>query len=299
MNAIEPAGPTCWICACGGASLKRRGVNAANLKPDDFRITDAGYGMTGDIYECSHCGFLFCPGMGDVLGMYQQMDDPEYEATREERALQAHKLLASVSKFKSAGALLDVGAGSGIMVQAALERGYTAVGVEPSTQLVEQARAHDIPVLPGTLDDQQFPSRFDVVALVDVIEHVEQPLHLLRQAAANLAPDGVCVVISPDVDSLCARLLGKRWWHYRIAHISYFNRKTLTHAVQEAGLEVVAVSRPGWYFPASYLFSRVMQYLPAFMRVRPPRFLDRFTVPLNLFDSLMLVCRHRGEQPRV
>lgn len=291
MNTGKTNAVQCWVCSSDKLTLKRKGVSAISLKPDDFRITDSAYGVTGDIYECGDCGFLFCPGMGDVLSMYRQMDDPEYEATREERALQAEKLLNSVQRFKPRGQFLDVGAGSGIMVQAALQRGFQATGVEPSAELVKIAETRGIPVLPGILQDHQLHRQFDVVSLVDVIEHVEQPVDLLRQSAATLAAGGICLVISPDVNSLCARLLGRRWWHYRIAHISYFNRKTLTRVVQQAGLEVIQVSRPGWYFPASYLFQRCMQYLPAFLRFRPPAFLDRITVPLNLYDSLMMVCR--------
>jgi hypothetical protein len=37
-----------------------------------------------------------------------------------------------------------------------------------------------------------------------------------------------------------------------------------------------------------------MQYLPGFLRMKAPRFLDRITVPLNLFDSLLVICRKQA-----
>lgn len=296
MNTAGANEHACWVCGGTDTELKRKGIGGEGVVPEHFRITDAAYGVTGDIYLCRNCGFQFCPGLQDVLAMYQQMDDPLYEDTRHERTLQAEKLLDYLQGFQPDGSLLDVGAGSGILVEAALTRGYGAVGVEPCEDLVNIAIERGLPVLPGVLSDQSLEQTFDTVTLVDVIEHVENPSGLLREARESLSPDGVCLVISPDVNSLCARLLGKRWWHYRIAHISYFNRATLTRLLQDAGLELVAVTRPGWYFPADYLFDRCMQYLPAFMRFRAPAFLRRITVPLNLFDSLMMVCRPQSGQ---
>lgn len=291
MSSGASTSHRCRVCGCDDVRLKRKGVDNNEVRPEDFRITDAGYGVTGDIYQCADCHFQFCPDLSNVLAMYQQMDDPQYEATREERALQARKILDSVNRHNPGMRLLDVGAGSGILVEEALARGYQAVGVEPSEDLVEIAAGRNLPVLPGVLGQQAFEQRFDVVTLVDVIEHVEDPAQLVREAVRVLDDSGLCLVISPDVNSLCARILGRRWWHYRIAHISYFSRQTLTRLLHDAGLQVVAIERPGWYFPANYLFDRCMQYLPKFMRFRAPAFLQGFTVPLNLFDSLLLTCR--------
>lgn len=282
---------TCWVCASTAVTLKRRGQAGQALGPEQFRITDADYGITGDIYQCRSCGFLFCPRVQDVLRHYQAMDDPQYEQTRPERTLQAAQLLKYLCIHKPGGSLLDVGAGSGIFVEVAASHGFEAVGVEPSGHLAGIAREHDLPVLQGVLSEQSFDHGFDVVSLVDVIEHVEQPGEFLREAAGAMNPDGICMLVTPDVGSLCARLMGARWWHYRIAHISYFNVKTLTALLTSAGLEIVELRRPGWYFPASYLFERCMQYLPRFLRIKAPGFLDRITVPLNLFDSLLVICR--------
>jgi hypothetical protein len=87
--------------------------------------------------------------------------------------------------------------------------------------------------------------------------------------------------------------MGQRWWHYRLAHIGYFNVTTLRRLLEDSGFDIIAIHRPSWYFPASYLVQRLMQYLPAFMRASPPAWLDRITIPLNLFDSLLVICRKR------
>ena len=84
--------------------------------------------------------------------------------------------------------------------------------------------------------------------------------------------------------------MGRHWWHYRIAHIGYFNRATLQIALSRAGFEVIELNRPCWYFPASYLMVRALSYLPRVLRPPVPEFLDRIILPLNLYDSYMALC---------
>src|SRR6266852_67536 len=48
-------------------------------------------------------------------------------------------------------------------------------------------------------------ARFDLVVTVEVIEHVESPIGFLRNIGQLLAPGGVAVITTPNVDSLPAR----------------------------------------------------------------------------------------------
>ncbi|MEM1113480.1 MAG: class I SAM-dependent methyltransferase [Pseudomonadota bacterium] len=283
----------CWACDSLNTSLLREGVDEAALVAADFRITDANYGSTGDIYQCADCGLRFCPTLGEVLHQYEAMDDPEYEATREQRLVQARNILKHFAPGENPR-LLDVGAGSGILVEAAGLAGFDAKGVEPSHNLADIAVSRGLPVLRGTLDDHSFDQPFGLVCLIDVLEHVTDPLALVGGLAEVMDDRSRAVIITPDVSSLLAKVLGRHWWHYRIAHVSYFDRKSAEVLLSRAGLEIESVNRPGWCLPADYLFNRVMSYLPAALRVNPPSFLGRINIPLNLGDSLMLVCRKQS-----
>lgn len=232
--------------------------------------------------------------MDDVLSFYEDMDDDGYENTRAERALQARRLIGTIAGHKPAGRLLDVGAGSGILIEEALNAGFEPEGVEPSSALQARAVGLDLPVYRGVLPHSSANGPYDVVTVVDVIEHVDDPVGLMRNVAGVMADDGICLVVTPDVNSVAARLMGSSWWHYRIAHIGYFDRETLTKCMAAAGLEVVELKRPSWYFPLSYLAVRAFSYLPRWARLPVPRVLDRIVVPLNLFDSMLVICRKTG-----
>ena len=287
MSAPEP----CWLCGSPHLSLVRRGNLPATIDADAFRITDAGYGRTGDLYDCEACGFRQVRGIDDVLAHYGAMDDPTYEATRAPRALQARRLLGALQRHRRGGRLLDIGAGSGILVEAARAMGFAAEGVEPSRALQAVAARHGLPVHLGVLPHPDLTGPFDSATVIDVIEHVPDPVGLMRGVRDMLLPGGHCMVVTPDLGSIAARTLGARWWHYRIAHIGYFDRAALTKALERAGFEVLEATRPTWYLPASYLAERALTYLPGGRAMRAPAFLGGITVPLNLFDSLLFVCR--------
>jgi len=281
----------CWLCESTNTHLFRAGNIKGRIEASNFRITDADYGVTADLYRCAACGFLFCPTVEDVTTHYENMEDAQYEATRSERALQARKILQYVQKFRATGALLDVGAGSGILVEQAIGLSFDAIGIEPSAALHDTAKALGLPMIHGILPQTSLQNRFDVVTLIDVIEHVDNPRAVMREIANCMKQDAICVVITPDVNSWAARSMREKWWHYRLAHISYFTSETLQQLMATADLEIVAVHRPGWYFPAGYLAERLMRYLPKGLQVRIPAWLNNITIPLNLFDSLMIVCR--------
>jgi len=287
----------CWLCG----EVKLTCVKAADVPSTvdaaAFRVTDANYGQCAAVYQCAACGFRQCSDFSDVLSFYQSMDDPGYEASRAPRALQAERLLQSVSRHRPGGRLLDIGAGSGILVEVATRLGYRAEGIEPSEWMVRSAAAHGLKIQAGILPHEEITGPYDVVTLVDVIEHVSDPVELLVQAGTVLASDGIGLVITPDVASVATRVMGKHWWHYRMAHICYFERQTLLASLRHAGLEPIAIFRPSWYFTADYLIQRLGAYLPLVRKMRLP-ILERMVVPLNLFDSLGIVFRHASSKRR-
>jgi 2-polyprenyl-3-methyl-5-hydroxy-6-metoxy-1,4-benzoquinol methylase len=291
----------CPVCSSTDTAEQRPSTLDGALTADHLRITDDTYGRTARLLECAGCRFVFADPseVASVVDRYAEVVDPGYEATAVQRRRQMDALLAEVCDHTpGAATLLDVGAGIGLMVEAATARGLDAAGVEPGAWSVATAERRGVTgVHEGVLPHVALTGRtFDVVTVIDVIEHVDDPVGLLRDAAHHLAPGGVVAVVTPDVGSVAARALGRRWWHYRPAHIGYFDRSSLERAAVEAGLHVVARSRARWWFPVGYLAERVTGYLrflgPVHRRLDGGRLYDR-TVRLNLFDSWLVLLEAR------
>jgi 2-polyprenyl-3-methyl-5-hydroxy-6-metoxy-1,4-benzoquinol methylase len=276
------------------------------LVPDDLQITDRRYGVTLSLWACRACGFIFAHDdeVQELLSLYARFADPGYEESQETRALQMGWLLRTAQAVHpTAVSVLDIGAGMGLLVAAAQRMGLQAVGVEPSQALVERARAvHAVALRHGVFPHASLTGHtFDLIFLVDVLEHVSAPVALLRDCAAALNPGGFVVVVTPDVGSVAATLLGQRWWHFRLAHVGYFNQRSLTRASQAAGLAIVQQQRARWFFPVGYLAERLAVYLPLgglnrWARRGPRRrwLYDR-VVPLNLHDSFVVCLQRPGD----
>lgn len=297
--------PHCPICGSADTRPWRGGAIASDVSAEDLRITDARYGLTLPLARCRPCGFGFADS-ADVArldALYAALDDPGYEETQSPRLLQMEWLARTMRRHHpSAKTALDVGAATGLLVAAARREGFDAIGIEPSRALSQTARERNhVPVLTGILPHPELAGRhFDVVFLVDVIEHVEAPLEMLRHCAELLAPGGLMLIVTPDVASVAARALGRRWWHFRIAHVGYFDRRSLGVALQRAGLRAERWMRARWFFDVAYLASRLESYLPIgwfnrFARQVPGlRNIYRSVIPLNLFDSYAVLVRRAG-----
>ena len=160
--------------------------------------------------------------------------------------------------------LCDVGCAAGFLLEAAAERGWDVAGVELSRQAADFAneRLGDV-VRQGTVEEVRFESEsFDAVAMLDVVEHVADPLGLLREAARILKPGGVLLLSAPNVRSLSARLTGRRWFHFKRDHVVLFSGPTLLRAIEGAGLECFCLQRNGKMVSLNYLFARLKTYVP-------------------------------------
>lgn len=279
----------CWVCEGSQCFLyKPSNLNTA-VTSRDFVITDTNYGVTGELIKCSNCGFIQCTNLTDVLNFYEDLEDPSYEATRKGRALQAEKMMLDILKHAKGKRLLDIGAGSGILVEEARKRGVDAVGIEPSRWLWQKARDLDLPVTLGIFPHAEVKGPFDVITLIDVIEHVNNPVGLLKDAANALSPEGILVISTPDIGSIVAKILGNKWWHLRVAHIGYFTAKNLKLAAEKVGLRPVHEGSAKWYFAGDYVIERVNGYLPKFARLPKLKFLKKITIPFNLGDSAFII----------
>ena len=299
MNELLPATkPDCWICGSIRTALwKKRGIERP-LIPEDLQITDHRYGVTLSLRKCGDCGFIFADDaeLTELTALYERLDDPEYATTQDTRLLQMQWLLGKMLESRpDARTLLDVGAGAGLLVAEARRLGLEAIGIEPSCSLVETAaRVNGVEIIQGVFPQAKVAEqKFDVISLVDVIEHVAKPVELLRQCREALRPEGIIVLVTPDVGSLLATVLGRRWWHFRLAHVGYFDRRSLTRATESSGLTPLRWFRAKWFFRVRYLAERTAEYLPVDWLNRLSRrvpVLDGLyqrVIPLNLRDSLV------------
>jgi SAM-dependent methyltransferase len=234
--------------------------------------------------------------------VYERLQDKAYEDGLDNRALQVRMLLDLGRRANpSARTLVEIGSGIGLLVHEARNAGLDATGIEPSRSLVAaSARLLGVQLIQGTFPHPALVGKeFDLVFVVDVIEHVSDPVGLLSACHRAMSENGVLVVVTPDLGSLAARLLGRRWWHFRLAHVGYFDESTMRKAAERASLEIIERRRALWFFPIRYVASRLERYLPVgpinrlLLSTQAGERLYRKVIGVNPHDSWVFLLRKR------
>jgi len=153
------------------------------------------------------------------------------------------QLLRSFERYRETGRFYDVGCGGGFLVEVAAEHGWQAEGLEVSSSAVEFGRARGLSLQRGTLGEVQ-PEQgvHDLVMMMEVIEHVREPVTLLRQVAALLRPGGALYLTTPNWGSLTRRFVGEDWAPIGRDHLLYFTPSLLRKALVSAGLLPIRVT---------------------------------------------------------
>jgi SAM-dependent methyltransferase len=274
-------------------------VNGRPADPEHYHCTTLSYGEHYRIVQCKHCGLVYTDPrrpLAAIMRDYEAVVDPRYLAEREGRVLTFRRNIRPLEEMIPAHnghRLLDVGAHAGVFVEVAQERGWDAVGVEPSQWAVEQGRGRGLNMVQGTLRDAEFDSdSFDVVTMWDVVEHLADPLGDFREVARILKPGGILCAHTIHIDSAFARLMGKRWPWLVEMHLFFFTPKTLGALAKRAGLRVESWRVQGRYLHLGYLLSRLSGWYEPLGRfaeglVQRLR-IDQWVVPVNFGDLFTL-----------
>jgi SAM-dependent methyltransferase len=293
MREAESPLRTLTACpACAGADIRayQKGTFSGRLTQDEVKITDSQYGKTWDLSVCGACGHIFanpCPTAEYLASLYGRVEDPLYEEEAAGRSRNFLRLLRRLERLvPEKGALFDVGAATGILLDLARRRGWEPAGIEPSSWAVKAAEKYGLRLIQGSFETAPLPKdTYAAVTMVDFIEHTPLPFEAVRKAQAILRPAGVLVMVTPDINSRAARLAGSRWWHLRPAHVAFFSRSSIDALLRRAGLSFVAERRYAWTFSAHYLLSRKPALAARMKTLGPTSFLKRIPIKLALGDS--------------
>jgi SAM-dependent methyltransferase len=168
----------------------------------------------GGLWRCDSCQSMFRhPVLPNsvYLRMYEEGAEDEWAADAGRQDLEAiRRLIAEKARPKG---VLDVGCGDGQFLST-LPADLPKYGIEPSVAASAAARKRGISILAPTLHELAASRTFDVITIIDVIEHVDDPKTLLDAALPHLAPDGILIIATGDpCNVLWRRIFRSRFWY--------------------------------------------------------------------------------------
>jgi 2-polyprenyl-3-methyl-5-hydroxy-6-metoxy-1,4-benzoquinol methylase len=142
------------------------------------------------------------------------------------------------------GRLLDIGCGDGELLERLRDLGWQVEGVDSDERAVRAARVRGLEVHVGTLESQGYSgASFDAVTMSHVIEHLHNPVGLVRECRRVLKPGGYLVIVTPNMNSLGYRLFGKAWRGLEPPrHLQLFTPRLLRRLAAQAGFQKIEVS---------------------------------------------------------
>lgn len=144
-------------------------------------------------------------------------------------------------------AALDVGSATGVFLRRLRSAGWEVWGIEPGTDAA-QASISGLGLDPDrvrtmTVEEVEFPpATFDLITMSHVLEHLPDPLAVLREVGSWLKPAGLLKLWCPNYDSLERRIFGRYWLGLDLPrHLYHFTPKTLTSLLGAAGLHPLEI----------------------------------------------------------
>lgn len=246
-NGLELAHVAC--CICGAEDCVPIGIG------EDFE-----YRTSPDTFiamRCRQCGLVYLdprPTPTELPRIYP----PNYHAFdfsaerfgfvyRVRRALEGRRALQWCRGLPEDARILDVGCGDGFHLRLLRDfgrPGWVIEGVDASVRAVDAARHANLVVHHGTVEQLDLPpASYDLVLLIATIEHVDDPLGVLRAVRRLLRPGGRVVIVTDNTATLDFAMFGGRHWggYHFPRHFNLFNRATLQQLGEMADLEVDSV----------------------------------------------------------
>lgn len=288
----------CPVCSSPALRPYKKGTfSVGRLCPDQIKITDSQYGEVWNLSFCRDCGHIFAdpsPSPDYLLSLYSLVEDPLYEEEAAGRSKNFLRILSFLEKIApKKGPLFDVGAATGILLDLARRRGWQPDGIEPSSWAVRVAEEkYNLPLKQGYFETTPLRENYyRAVTMIDFIEHTPLPNEAIKKAYEILRPSGLLALVTPDIHSLTAKIAGRKWWHLRPAHLSFFSRSSLTTLLGRAGFSIFHERKYAWTFSAHYLLSR-KPFLSVFSE-NPflASFLKKIPLKLALGDSYEIYAR--------
>ena len=156
------------------------------------------------------------------------------------------KIISNIGKDKK---VLDVGCSEGLLSKRMNQNNCTIVGIELDTEAALKAESFCEEVIIGDVESvtlkPEYLNYFDVIVFADILEHLKDPLDVLKTFKNYLKDDGYIIISVPNIANWRIRLqllLGNfEYNEYGIldsGHLRFFNKKGALKLVNDAGFEI-------------------------------------------------------------
>ena len=230
--------------SCGSADLRFLGPSSFISWSECEEVADLRE-LSGGLYRCSVCDLIFRWPRPGALALDRAYRRIPVTSWAHEDPPHWRRMADLIRIHVRNSKVLDIGCFRGDFL-ASLGKRYDRYGIEPNAAAAEVAATRGIKMIGRDLDDDliSYNGEFGAVILMDVLEHVPDPLAVLAKVRRLLAPGGILVILTGDSCYWVSRLSLPFYWYmgYPI-HLVYLGRRFLRWAAAKQLYKIVYRSR--------------------------------------------------------
>jgi len=229
------------------------------LKSDELILTghDRLHGIPGEftVYRCKTCGLERTTPRPtqETIKVYYPADYAPYQTQVNSELKKSSRIKVWLRKVLglnvrelppiAPGRMLEVGCSSGAYMELARSAGWHVEGIEFSDEAADVARSKGFNVQSGSLEHAKAPDQvFDVITAWMVLEHLHEPIGVLKKIREWVRPEGYLVASIPNTESLAKLLFREYCYDLHLPnHLFHFSPKTLRLLLSNAGWELERV----------------------------------------------------------
>lgn len=195
-----------------------------------------------EIFECENCQLASLNQNKIINSDYDHLYNFEaYKKQEGQIRERLNKLLSYITKSKNKGKVLEIGSGYGLLSSILYDKGdYEIQVLEPE---LEPYYLKNKQIIHHKLDIDRYlhgsKESFDLIIMMDVIEHFEDPFLILSRLTKLLNKDGIMVIQTPNYKSLMQQTVKKWSWWMVEDHKWFFSTKSLIKTLDMAKLKAV------------------------------------------------------------
>jgi 2-polyprenyl-3-methyl-5-hydroxy-6-metoxy-1,4-benzoquinol methylase len=176
-------------------------------------------------------------------------------------------VLSKLGSIKAESEILEIGGGEGHLVRAILERHadvkVTLVEPQADAALYPSDRVSVQPMLVESWMSEAVSKKYDIIVAMDLIEHLRQPLSVMKELIAQrLKPGGRILVTTPNAGSILKKIMGSYWPHYKVEHLTYPTKQSLSILARDASLDIVELNSLAKPLEVDYLITVLRHFGP-------------------------------------
>jgi 2-polyprenyl-3-methyl-5-hydroxy-6-metoxy-1,4-benzoquinol methylase len=258
------------------------------------------------VFKCNACGLLYLSrSLRQTFSSQRwysdcrEITDKKIKGFVKDMQLPYLKQLKKLERFTAGRQILDFGSGLGIFLYVAKNSGWLVGGFDVSKDAALLAKKNFDIEYSATLSEFS-PGYFDVLRISQVLEHIDNPLSVLKELKNLIKPKGVLAVMVPNSDSLLTGFINtfRRLFFrkprfsgplYNQGHIIGFSPASLDRMIKSCGFKKISlytVSMGSIYYPLFYdgLFSinpLSSITLASLFRFWLPQFLENLGNPIG------------------